>query len=201
MKRIITIGVLTLFNVCSSQSKTDLAVMKVGVANDAAIKNTTRQTDLEQTTGYPYYNTYQVDRYQYGDISFLQDYPKERKYVKSEIGFLVENQNENTLAGYYITTKNLTESEALMAALKKKYGAPKVIIEATERWPYAGYYWQNTRDGFDILLEQVKKKFTIDQKEMKGFETSLYFIKAGSHYGNMKDRETVLQSFITRHEQ
>ncbi|GEN69721.1 hypothetical protein [Chryseobacterium rhizosphaerae] len=201
MRKIIVTGVLMLFNFCSSQSKTDLTALQLGAANEIVIKNTTKQVDLEQTTGFPYYNTYKVDQYQYGDISFVQDYPKERKYIKSEVGFLVENQKQNALSGYYITTKNFKESDALSAALKKKYGEPKIIIEATDRWPYSGYYWQGTKDGFDIMLEQVKKKISVDQKEIKGFETNLYFIKTGSHYGNMKDRETVLQSFITRHEQ
>ncbi|AZA84854.1 hypothetical protein C1637_18915 [Chryseobacterium lactis] len=175
--------------------------LKVGIINESVIKNATRQIDLEQTTGYPYYNTYKVDQYQYGDIRFLVDYPKEKKFLKSEIGFLVNNQNDNLLQGYYIVTKNVKESDVLMMALKKKYGEPKVISLATDAWPYSGYYWKNTKDGFDILLEQVSNKLATDQKEMKGFETNLYFVKSGIHYGNMEDRETVLQSFITSHEQ
>ncbi|WP_123868176.1 hypothetical protein [Chryseobacterium lactis] len=201
MKKIILISTIMLCNSCISQSKTDLSDLKVGIINESVIKNATRQIDLEQTTGYPYYNTYKVDQYQYGDIRFLVDYPKEKKFLKSEIGFLVNNQNDNLLQGYYIVTKNVKESDVLMMALKKKYGEPKVISLATDAWPYSGYYWKNTKDGFDILLEQVSNKLATDQKEMKGFETNLYFVKSGIHYGNMEDRETVLQSFITSHEQ
>jgi hypothetical protein len=201
MKKTILISTLTLFNFCSAQSKTDLSDLKTGSANDMIVKNTTKQTDLEQTTGYPYYSTFKVDQYQYGEIGFMLDYPKEKKYLKSEIGFLVNNQDDNVLQGYYIATKNFQESDALMAKLKKKYGQPQVISIATDAWPYSGYYWKNTKDGFDILLEQIKNKVVIDQKEIKGFETNLYFVKTGIHYGNMKDRETVLQSFITSHEQ
>ncbi len=201
MKKTILISTLTLFNFCSAQSKTDLSDLKTGSVNDRIVKNTTKQTDLEQTTGYPYYSTFKVDQYQYGEIGFMLDYPKEKQYLKSEIGFLVDNQEDNVLQGYYIATKNFQESEALMQKLKKKYGQPQVISIATDAWPYSGYYWKNTKDGFDILLEQIKNKVVIDQKEIKGFETNLYFVKTGIHYGNMKDRETVLQSFITSHEQ
>lgn len=190
-----------LFNIGCAQSKTNLSDLKIGEANEVIVKNTTKQIDLEQTTGYPYYSTYKVDQYQYGEISFLKDYPKEKKYLKSEIGFLVNNPNDNLLQGYFIVTKNFQESDALMAKLKQKYGAPKAIFTATDTWPYSSYYWKNTKDGFDILLEQIKNKAATDQKEIKGFETNLYFVKSGIHYGNMQDRETVLQSFITSHEQ
>ncbi|QPQ52316.1 hypothetical protein H3Z85_02085 [Chryseobacterium indologenes] len=200
MKNILLISTLLLFNCCSSQSKTELSDLKPGANHEAVLKNATRQTDLEQTTGYPYYNTYKVDQYQYGGIQFVVDYPKEKKFLKSEIGFLVNNQKDNLLQGYFIVTKNFKESESLVAALKKKYGEPEVISTATDAWPYSGYYWKKTKDGFDILLEQVKSKVTTDQKEAIGFETSLYFVKSGIHYGNMEDRETVLQSFITTHE-
>ncbi|MGN7867051.1 hypothetical protein [Chryseobacterium sp. 22458] len=201
MKKVILINTIMLFNFCSAQSKTDLSALKTGSANELIVKNTTKQTDLEQTTGYPYYSTFKVDQYQYGGINFLVDYPKEKKYLKSEIGFLVNNQNDNILQGYYISTKNFQESDHLMASLKKKYGQPTVISVATDAWPYSGYYWKNTRDGFDILLEKIRNKVITGQKETKGFETNLYFVKSGIRYGNMKDRETVLQSFITSHEQ
>lgn len=200
MKKIILISTLLLFNCCNSQSRTELSDLKMEVTNELMIKNTTKQTDLEQTTGYPYYNTYKVDQYKYGEVQFVLDYPKEKKFLKSEIGFLVNNQNDNLLQGYFIVTKNFKESEALMTVLKKKYGEPKVISEADNAWPYSGYYWKATKDGFDILLEQIKSKVTIGQKETKGVETNLYFVKTGMHYGNMEDRETVLQSFITTHE-
>lgn len=87
MKKIIMINALMLFNFCSAQSRTDLSALKTGSANDLIVKNTTKQTDLEQTTGYPYYSTFKVDQYQYGGINFLVDYPKEKNTLKVRSDF------------------------------------------------------------------------------------------------------------------
>lgn len=190
--------IFTTISFCSSQLKTDLSAIKPDNSGDVLIKNATKQIDLEQTTGLPYYNTTKVDLFKYNNINFTQNYPKAKTYYNSKIGFLVNNQWQNKILGYYITTKNFEETNLLMEALKKKYGEPKVINLATEDWPYSGYYWQGTEDGFDILLNLTKQEFTQDNKQIKGYETDLYLIKSGLHYGNMKDRGTILQSFITR---
>lgn len=193
--------IVFLFNCCYSQSRINLETLKLNKDHQEIFKQITKQTDLEQTSGLVYYNTSKVEQFSYDGVDFTQNYPKAKNYHKSTVGFLVNNVQENLLMGYYISTKNFDETDKLMSVLKKKYGEPTVIFIATENWPYSAYYWQNTKDGFDVLLNQIKKSFVAENKQINGFETDLYFVKTGLHYGNMPDRETILQSFIKRNQQ
>lgn len=190
-----------LFNCLYSQSRINLESLKLNKDHPEIFKQITKQVDLEQTSGLAYYSTSKVEQFAYDSVNFTQNYPKAKNYHKSTIGFLVNNTQENLLIGYYISTKNFEETDKLISVLKKKYGEPKVIFMATENWPYSAYYWQNTKDGLDILLNQIKKYSASENKQINGFETNLYFMKTGLHYGNMNDRETILQSFIKRNQQ
>ncbi|PVZ82786.1 hypothetical protein C9426_28605 [Serratia sp. S1B] len=195
---------LTLFMLfsCDVRSRVELSELKIGATLDSSIiKNTAKQIDLDQTTGLPYYSTYKnVESYRLGSIKFSLDYPKEKPYLKSEIGFLVNNQQDNVLQGYFISTYSCEESKSIQQILKQKYANPIVVREATDTWPYSAYYWKGTTDGLDILLAPTKQEFNYEGKEYNCSSTSLYMIKSGLRIANMDYRETVLFNFIKRSE-
>ncbi|MBE0393888.1 hypothetical protein [Flavobacterium sp. PL002] len=131
-------------------------------------------------------------------MSFILEYPKKKKYLKSSIGFLISN---SILEGVFLSTYSFKESEELFNILTKKYGKPNVINVANADWPYSGYYWKGTKDGFDILLAQSMEKLNIEGENISGYTTEVYFVKQDLKIGKMETRETVLENFIKAHKQ
>lgn len=202
MKKILfLLAILPFVIYCSAQERIDLSNTHFYSVLKTKNSNLIKEIDLDQTTGFPYYSTHRVDDYTYLDIQFKSDYLKKKPYIKSSIGFLVNNQNENKILGFYISTKNFKESEEIINELKHKYHNPKTINIANENWPYSGYYWKNTFDGFDILLSQSKEEISKNDKKINGFFTEVYFVKSGLKIGNMKVRESIVENFITRQTQ
>ena len=202
MKKILFLLAILPFAISSSgQERIDLSNTHLYSVLKTTNSNFIKEIDLDQTTGIPYYSTRRVDDYTYLDIQFKSDYPKKKPYIKSSIGFLVNNQIENKILGFYISTKNFKESAEIINVLKHKYHNPKTIHIANEHWPYSGYYWKNTFDGFDILLSQSKEEISKNDKNINGFFTEVYFVKSGLKIGNMKVRESIVENFITRHTQ
>ena len=186
MKKLISLLILfSLINNFQSQNKIDLAKTILNETLDTKKYNLTKQFDLDQMTGLEYHNTYKVDNFVYLNTDFKSEYPKEKPQNKSSVGYLTNNQNK--ILGYYINTKNFPESDQIFATLKNKFGAAKVITKANENWPYSTYYWENTKEGLDILLTMNKKE--------SGFFTNVYFITSKLKMGNMASRETVLSNF------
>lgn len=184
---------------CQSQSKIDLSELNLNNPLNIEKSDLVKQIDLDQTTGLPYYSTYQVDKYKYQDVDFLINYPKKKKYLKSSIGFSIDNNNK--LLGFFISTYNFKESNKLFDLISKKYGKPIIIHIANNNWPYSGYYWKQTKNGFDILLSQSQEEINNGDEKVVGFSSEVYFIKHDLKFGNMETRETILENFIRSHKQ
>ncbi|KFF13189.1 hypothetical protein [Flavobacterium hydatis] len=197
MKKVILMcTVFILFN-CKSQSRIDLANLDLKSSLNDLIENKIKHQNLDQTTGLPYYETFKVDKYSFADVNFSIEYPKE-KFLKSAVGFLVDNQKDNNLKGFYLSTYNFSETNTLFEALKQKYGEPTTIKIASDSWPYSAFYWKNTAGDFDILLNQVKEEYKVEGKMISGFSCTLYFIEKNLKIGNVTNRENVLDNFIEK---